>query len=877
MILLLEDNDLDAELMIHQLAESLPATPIRRVHDKRSYIEALGSDDVCLVVCDFSLPDIDGWEALLIAVAEKPEVPFIFVSGVIGEDLAVKALKAGATDYVLKQRLDRLGAAARRAMSEAEDRRARRLAEDALRDSEARFRALADSAPALIWETDAAGAVTFVNRHFEVMFGQSSDAMLGAGWHRIIYPPDLPMMRATFDKAIRDAAAFEQEARAVDANGRLRWLDCRAVPRVDHAGQFQGLTGINVDVTDAKLARDELEHMVLARTAELMQTNERLLDEMRQRADAEAARTRVEEQLRQAQKMEAFGQLTGGVAHDFNNFLTVILGNLETLERQLAEESGKPHDPHRVALALQHAKQGAQRAAALTQRLLAFARRQPLQPRRIDVNTLIAATAEILTRTLGEHVDLRSDLQADVWPIHVDPHMMESALLNLAVNARDAMPGGGEIVIETRNVVFDGRPPCPIDVAPGDYVRVSIRDTGTGIAPEILEKVFEPFFTTKDVGVGTGLGLSQVYGFVKQSGGHVAIDSTVGVGTAVHLHLPRYTGVEAQAGEGSADAALPAAKGEAILVVEDDEAVRAHSAAVLAELGYTVHQACDAASALQCLRAHPEIALLFTDVGLPKGFNGPDLAEAARRARPGLRVLYTSGYAEGRLTHGGQLPPGVALIPKPFTYTELARRVRTILDDGGFARDGAAPMESAADSGPTFGQDALYRHPADSAAAQTAPVAPAVLPAQTAQPAQPAQPAQAAQSASTTRTSTVLLVEDDELVRMLTTDALTGYGFEVVEADTAKAALASMKSGGIGAAIVDLGLPDMPGSELVRRLAQEHPGLPIIVASGYGAIDVGNDMPAGARLSFVQKPYELERLRTMLHDAGLTAAPGALS
>ncbi|OZI60524.1 response regulator [Bordetella genomosp. 11] len=855
MILLLEDNALDAELMMHQLADALPDIPARCVHDKRSYASALDDGDICLVISDFSLPDIDGWEALSMAMQKLPEVPFIFVSGVIGEDLAVKALKNGATDYVLKQRLDRLGGAARRALSEAEDRHERRRVEKALRDSEARFRALSDSAPALIWETDVDGRVIFVNRHYEFMFGISCDEMLGQGWHRIVYGEDLPVLMAAFDNAVARQQALQIEIRVIDAQQRLRWLDCRGVPRFDETGRFQGLSGTNVDVTDAKLARDELEGIVQSRTAELLRTNERLLQEMRQRADADAAREQAEEQLRQSQKMEAFGQLTGGVAHDFNNFLTVILGNLETLERQLAG-GVRAMDIRRVETALSHAKQGAQRAAALTQRLLAFARRQPLQPRSVNVNDLIAATAEMLTRMLGEQVDLRNDLQADIWPAHIDPHMLESALLNLAVNSRDAMPDGGEIVIQTRNTVLDERT-AQVDAAPGDYVRISISDTGVGIPEDVIEKVFEPFFTTKDIGVGTGLGLSQVYGFVKQSGGYVGIDSTLGKGTAVHIYLPRQTATQVTSHERTHDTGSPvAARGESILVVEDDEAVRAHSAAALLELGYAVHEAGDAATALQCLRERDDIALLFTDVGLPRGMNGRDLAEAARAARPGLRVLYTSAYAEGRLSHDGRLPPGVALLPKPFTFPELAQRVREILDDpvdGGGAKDASIATDVPIATAPETAGDASLAMAADSLAA-------------TAVDSSTATAVDAA-----TGEARVLIVEDDDLVRELTADALTEYGYRVAEAGTAAQALAVMDgdASAVCVAIVDLGLPDMPGQELILRLAQRHPHLPIIVASGYGQVELPGDMPEQARVSFMQKPYELDRLFSLLKEMGV--------
>jgi PAS domain S-box-containing protein len=834
-ILILEDDDLDAELIQHRLAEALPGVALVRVHDRRSYEQRLRAGDISLVVSDFSLPDIDGWTAQHLAHALVPDVPFIFVSGFIGEEVGVRAIREGATDYVLKERLERLGTAARRALAEAEDRRARALAEAALRDSEERFRAMADSIPALIWETNGKGDIIFANRHFEHMFGQPADAMLGQGWHRTVDPRDLKSISAAMESATREERAFQIEIRVIDRSGDLRWLDCRGVPRMDREGRFLGLTGTNVDITDAKRAHDELEHIVASRTAELLRTNERLLQEMQQRADAEKAARSAEEQLRQAQKMEAFGQLTGGVAHDFNNLLTVILGNLETLERSLA---GTPamQSGTRTATALAHARQGAQRAAALTQRLLAFARRQPLQPRRIELNSLISGTIEILARTLGEQVEVHTDLAPDVEGTRVDPHMLESALLNLAVNARDAMPEGGIIRIATRNVEVGPTMAQAAGMAAGPYVAIDISDTGTGIPADIVDKVFEPFFTTKDIGVGTGLGLSQVYGFVKQSGGHVQIESVEGKGTTVHIYLPSHAGAAPSDSEPRRDGPVRHARpGEVILVVEDNEAVRAHSSRILRDLGYQVHEAADGPGALQRIRHLGHISLLFTDVGLPKGMHGRDLAVAARTLRPGLPVLFTSGYAEGTLMHGGQLPAGVDLLPKPFSYTDLANRVREILDRAEHA---------------------------DRAAAE---------PVDRVEPMEQAKPGATAPSPATR----VLLVEDEELVRMLTVEGLEESGYEVAEAPTAADALRLVDAdpGAFGAAIVDLGLPDMKGDELVRQLRQRLAHLPVIIASGYGAADLADRLPAGGQIAMIQKPYEFGQLCAELGKLGVMPAP----
>ncbi|WP_186332392.1 response regulator [Bordetella genomosp. 13] len=809
-VLILEDDDLDAELILYHLGEALPGMPLHRASNRQSYEARLRQGGISLVVSDFSLPDIDGWAAQRMAAELAPEVPFIFVSGYIGEEIGVKAMKEGATDYVLKERLERLGAAARRALLEAEDRRARTRAEEALRDSEERFRTLSDSAPALIWETDERGEMIFTNRHFEDLFGQPAGAMLGQGWQRAIDGRDLPQVLDAMQRATHERREFQMEMRVLDRHGDLRWLQCKGVPRVDRGGRFLGLLGINVDITDTKRARDELEHMVAARTAELLSTNERLLQEMQQRADAESAARSAEEQLRQAQKMEAFGQLTGGVAHDFNNFLTVILGNLETLERTLTSVPG------RTATALAHAKLGAQRAAALTQRLLSFARRQPLQPRRIDLNSLVSDTIEILSRTLGEQVEVRTELSAELWDTLIDPHMLESALVNLAVNARDAMPDGGVIHISTGNVeVGIGRAEAD-DLLPGQYVRISLADTGTGIPAELLDKVFEPFFTTKDIGVGTGLGLSQVYGFVKQSGGHVQIASTLGAGTTVHLYLPRQDTTGLPEAETRLDGQAPEARaGEVVLVVEDNTGVRIHSVRILQDLGYTVHEASDGPEALEQIDRHPDISLLFTDVGLPKGMNGRELAEAARALRPGLPVLYTSGYAEGALTHGGQLPAGVDLLPKPFSFVDLANRIRDILD----RRAPDAAGEEPASDGP----------------------------------------------------ARILLIEDEDLIRMLALDGLEELGYEVVEAATGGEALRLLEAepGAFRGAIVDMGLPDMKGEDLVRTLTQRYPDLAIVIASGANVAE--GDLPAHPRMASVQKPYRFAQLGDALRGLGVGA------
>jgi PAS domain S-box-containing protein len=387
-----------------------------------------------------------------------------------------------------------------------------------------------------------------------------------------------------------------------------------------------------------------------------------------------------EEALRQSQKMEVVGQLTGGVAHDFNNLLQIIMGNLDTARRGLSDVSP------RIARALEGAVTGARRAASLTQRLLAFSRRQPLNPKPIDVNALVSGMSDLLHRTLGEITDVLTVQGAGLWRIEADANELESAILNLALNARDAMPEGGRLTIETANTDIDrAYSALHAEVLPGQYVAISVSDTGTGMSADAVSRAFEPFFTTKPVGEGTGLGLSQVYGFVKQSGGHVKIYSELGHGTCVRIYLPRL-GDTARIDTPDVPLSTPeAAAEETILVVEDDDDVRAYSVEILRELGYRVIEAHDGPSALRLLERQFRVDLLFTDVVLPGGMTGAQVAAQARGAKPGLKVLFTTGYARNAIVHHGRLDQGVQLITKPFSMSDLATRVRDVLD--GLARD----------------------------------------------------------------------------------------------------------------------------------------------------------------------------------------------
>ena len=413
----------------------------------------------------------------------------------------------------------------------------------------------------------------------------------------------------------------------------------------------------------------ELEARVAERTAAL--TNEM------------AERTAAEAQLRQMQKMESICQLTGGIAHDFNNMLAIVIGSLDLARRRL---SGAEHP--QVTQCLNNAREGAQRAAVLTARLLAFSRQQPLAPQLLDPNKLVGGMSELLRRTLGENIHVETVLAGGLWRTFADPAQLESAIINLAINARDAMPTGGKLTIETANSDLDERyARAHAEVEPGQYVLISVSDTGTGMAPEVVERAFDPFYTTKGAGKGTGLGLSQVFGYVKQSGGHVKIYSEIGRGTTVKVYLPRHLGAASTTLADEAEkAALPLGTPDTIvLVVEDEEPVRHMTVDALRELGYTVVQASDGKEALRHLQLQPRVDVMFTDIVMPD-MTGRELVDQARKSRPDLKVLYTTGYTRNAVVHNGVLDRDVAFLPKPFTLEQLAAKIRDVLAQAGANR-----------------------------------------------------------------------------------------------------------------------------------------------------------------------------------------------
>ncbi|ACA16665.1 response regulator receiver sensor hybrid histidine kinase [Methylobacterium sp. 4-46] len=546
-ILLLEDSDLDAELLCVVLDDARIDHAIERVMTREAFEAAAARSGSDLILADYVLPAFDGLSALTIARRLCPDIPFVFVSGTLGEDVAVEALKNGATDYVTKQRLDRLPRVLIRALAEARALAERRAAEQALRD-----------------------------------------------------------------------------------------------------------------------LNETLEARVAARTAELAAANLALQSQI-------VERERAEEALRQAQRLEAIGQLTSGVAHDFNNLLTVIVGNIEFLEPLATDERTR----RRLAMM----RGAAERGARLTSQLLAFSRRQRLEPTPVQLNQTVAAMRDLLQSSIGGAVRIETSLQPDLWPALVDATQIELVILNLCINARDAMPVGGGLTIETANVRLLDEPHRAEEPPPGDYVMVAVCDTGSGIPPAVLARVFEPFFTTKEVGKGSGLGLAQVYGFAKQSGGGVRIDTRVGEGTSVKVYLPRAAlpGLVAERAPLRPAGAEIGRDGRApvLLVVDDDSAVREVTAAKLGGLGYAVREAGSGLSALQALERDGPVDGVVLDFAMP-GMNGAEVAAEIGRRWPGLPVLFVTGFADTEALQAIGMAGEERIVQKPFRDGELERKVAAL-------------------------------------------------------------------------------------------------------------------------------------------------------------------------------------------------------
>ena len=496
----------------------------------------------------------------------------------------------------------------------------------------AKLRTVLDSSPLPIFSLDAQGQIASWNEAAERVFGHPAADVTGKRFSSLQQTGGADLDSA-WSRAMNGETLRDLQLQWARRDGQPRDVMYAIAPITEGDGRFGGAVCVAEDVTD---------------------------------------KIRFERQLMQSQKMEAVGQLTGGVAHDFNNLLTVITGTIDTLREGVADR------PDLAALATM-IDQAATRGADLTKRMLAFARKQPLQPRDTDLNSLTEDAIGLLRPALGEEIEIEAVLAPDAWACLIDPSQLTSALLNLAINARDAMPGGGRITLETANAILDEAYAMENgEVTPGSYVMVAVSDTGTGIAPDIRDRVFDPFFTTKEVGKGTGLGLSMVFGFIKQSGGHIKIYSEVGHGTTIKMYLPRAKKMEDSTQEPVR--VRPRGGSETILVVEDDSLVRRNVVAQLTSLGYNIIEAADGAEALRHVEANGAINLLFTDIVMPGGMNGRALADEVARRKPSVRVLFTSGYAESAIVHHGRLDPGVHLLGKPYRMADLARMVRVALE-----------------------------------------------------------------------------------------------------------------------------------------------------------------------------------------------------
>jgi len=787
-ILMVEDSALDAELIALQLSRAGLPFSVERTWSDQGMRDALAAHDFDVILADHVLPGFSGDLALVLAGELAPEVPFIFVSGTLTEELAVEALKRGARDYVVKSRLQRLPEAVLRAINEAQERRRLRRVESELHESHQRLRLITDSLPALIAYLDRGHRYRFANHAYVEWHGMAPEDVVGLHARDLVGEEGFDLLQEHFDKVL-SGQKVSFEALTHRRVGAPRHAQVDFVPELDAEGAVLGYYAMARDISELKSAQallkasnESLERQVNERTSALHRSESRLqalfessfqhqnlltLDgriidtnsaslaailatkedvrdaiycESAWFADTEGvpaivcqavldaasgtasrhelelrlptgkrafefsfrplldhqgnvtavvseavettARRQAEEALRQSQKIEAVGQLTGGIAHDFNNILTVIAGNVEyakLLTDRLGDAAGNS------ARALENALKGVMRAANVTQRLLAFSRRQPLRSMPVDLNAQVRDMQDMLQRSLGELVQLEMVHNPDVWCVEVDPSQLEASVLNLAVNARDAMQDGGRLIIEVDNAHLDddfsAQNP---DVPPGQYAMLRVKDTGHGMTAETMARVFEPFFTTKEVGRGTGLGLSMVYGFAKQSGGHVLLDSTPGAGTSITMLFPRSTAElpQSRQTEQTGLGGYELQEEATVLVAEDNDDVRAYTVETLRQLGYRVLEAHDGPSAMRLLeRTDVSVDLLFSDIVMP-GMSGWELAKRALAHKPALRVLFTSGYPRD-IDASGALGRNVAILSKPFTRTDLAGSIRQSLKELG--------------------------------------------------------------------------------------------------------------------------------------------------------------------------------------------------
>jgi PAS domain S-box-containing protein len=639
--------------------------------------EQLGPRIGVVVIAEEALRDLQPLETALSGQPDWSDVPFVVLAlnrnGRAGAaELARRQLPSAVTNAIVLERPLGLAslvsaiASAMRSRQKQFELRDRLIELDegrkALAASEAELRLIADSLPVLIAFVGRDMRYRFANRAYEDWFGRTPEDVIGRHVSELA-GEDGMKARADAFRRVLSGETVQLEMAWPKPDGSLRDAEIRYLPRRDARGEIDGFHVFVLDITDRKRMQQDLERLVDERTAALTR-------EMETRSQTEAA-------LRQSQKMEAVGHLTGGIAHDFNNMLTGIIGSLDIMKRRMAQ--GRLDGLDRF---MEAASTSAQRAASLTARLLAFSRRQSLDPKPLDVNGLVVSLEELLRRTIPENISLRiSPCDVDAFTV-ADANQLENAILNLAINARDAMPDGGQLTVETRTVDVDAtyaaaRP----GIDTGRYVVISVSDTGVGIPPDLLEKVFDPFFTTKPIGQGTGLGLSMVYGFARQSGGQVRIHSQPNLGTTVSIYLKATPSLGSH-GEEQSSTRTPEGAGQTVLLVEDDPSVRLLVREVLEELGYRAVEADEPNAAIEILRSESALQLMISDVGLP-GMNGRQLADIARQHRPDLPILFITGYAENAAIRAGFLGTNMQMITKPFALETLAGKVSAMLAGAG--------------------------------------------------------------------------------------------------------------------------------------------------------------------------------------------------
>ncbi|KTT74776.1 chemotaxis protein CheY [Sphingomonas endophytica] len=687
------------------------------------------------------------------------------------------------------------------------------LREEALNASNARFRAAMEAMHGVLWTNDAEGRMVGEQIGWAMLTGQTPEQYQGYGWADAVHPDDAEASVAAWREAVESKSTFIFEHRVRRHCGAWRTFAVRAVPRLDAHGEVAEWVGVHTDITHQRAAEaalrdhaEQLERQI--RHRERAEEQLRHLNEtLETRVIAEiASRHEAERRLAQAQKMETVGKLTGGVAHDFNNLLQVVSGNLQLLQKDIA---GNARAEARVANALA----GVSRGSRLAAQLLAFGRRQALEPKVVNVTRFVSGMDDMLRRAIGEGIEVETIFGGGLWNTFIDPGQIENALLNLAINARDAMEGQGKLTIELVNAHLDDEYARRHDeVTPGQYVMLAVTDTGCGMSDDVVGKVFEPFFSTKAEGKGSGLGLSMVYGFVKQSGGHVNIYSEPGHGTTIKLYLPR--AMESEDVEVAVDNGPITGGTETVLVVEDDDEVRATVVEMLGDLGYRVLKAVDAQSALNVVESGIAIDLLFTDVVMPGTLKSPELARKARERLPDIAVLFTSGYTENSIVHGGRLDAGLELLSKPYSREALARKIRHVLANQGQRRELQAPRAVP----PVAGPAPMRRN--------------------------------------------VLLVEDDPMIRSATAEVLQEAGHVVVDAASAEEAMAALQTAPIDVLVTDVHLPGSSGLELAARAAELRPGIRIVVASG----DVGMVREVLPSAHLLAKPYGARDVLAILHD-----------